>query len=63
VSLLPPTLQRDMRVFFGGYSKACAEADALLFSAGDAAAVDAACRDSSVGKLLPDSLYVHLSAA
>ena len=62
LSFLPATLQRDMRFFFGGYSKACAEADALLFQAGDAAAVDAACRNSAVGKLLPDSLYVHHSA-
>jgi DNA phosphorothioation-associated putative methyltransferase len=62
LSLLPATLQRDMRVFFGGYAKACAEADALLFQAGDAEAVDAACWNSAVGKLLPDSLYVHRSA-
>jgi len=62
LSLLPATLQRDMRVFFGGYAKACAEADALLFQAGDANAIDAACRNSAVGKLLPDSLYVHRSA-
>ena len=61
LSLLPATLQRDMRVFFGGYGKACAEADALLFQAGDAEAIDAACRNSAVGKLLPDSLYVHRS--
>ena len=61
-SLLPATLQRDMRVFFGGYAKACAEADALLFQAGEAAAIDGACRNSAVGKLLPDSLYVHRSA-
>ena len=51
-----------MRVFFGGYAKACAEADALLFQAGEAAAIDGACRNSAVGKLLPDSLYVHRSA-
>ncbi len=62
LSLLPATLQRDMRVFFSGYAKACAEADALLFQAGNADAVDTACRCSVVGKLLPDSLYVHRSA-
>jgi DNA phosphorothioation-associated putative methyltransferase len=62
ISLLPLTLQRDMRVFFGSYAKGCAEADAVLFKAGDSAAVDSACRDSTVGKLLPDSLYVHRSA-
>src|SRR6516164_9050392 len=50
---LPRTLQRDMRAFFGTYTKACQRADKLLFRAGDAAAVDAACQRSPVGKLLP----------
>lgn len=59
---LPLTLRRDLRAFFGTYSKACRLADALLFQAGDAAAVDAACARSAVGKLLPDDLYVHRSA-
>jgi DNA phosphorothioation-associated putative methyltransferase len=59
---LPPTLQRDMRAFFGTYTKACRQADELLFQAGDAEAVDAACKRSPVGKLLPDDLYVHRSA-
>jgi DNA phosphorothioation-associated putative methyltransferase len=31
---LPPTLQRDMRAFFGTYTKACTQADELLFRAG-----------------------------
>jgi DNA phosphorothioation-associated putative methyltransferase len=61
-SLLPLTLQRDMKAFFGSYTKACAEADALLFKAGDAAAIDDACKRSTVGKLLPDDLYIHRSA-
>jgi DNA phosphorothioation-associated putative methyltransferase len=59
---LPPGLQRDIRAFFGAYSRACAEADALLFQAGDPAAIDAACGRSTIGKLLPDDLYVHRSA-
>ena len=62
LSMLPLTLQRDMKAFFGTYTKACAEADALLFQAGDAAAIDEACKRSTVGKLLPDDLYVHRSA-
>jgi DNA phosphorothioation-associated putative methyltransferase len=61
-SQMPPGLRRDMKVFFGAYSKACAEADALLFSAGDAAAIDEACQRSTIGKLLPDDLYVYPSA-
>lgn len=59
LSMLPLTLQRDMKAFFGTYAKACAEADALLFQAGDPTAIDGACKQSAVGKLLPDDLYVH----
>jgi DNA phosphorothioation-associated putative methyltransferase len=59
---LPLTLQRDMKAFFGAYGRACAEADGLLFKAGDAPAIDEACQRATVGKLLPDDLYVHRSA-
>jgi DNA phosphorothioation-associated putative methyltransferase len=61
-SVLPPPLQWDMRAFFGRYTRACAEADTLLFKAGEAGAIDEACRRSTIGKLLPDDLYVHRSA-
>ena len=59
---LPDDLRHDIRAFFGSYRAGCAEADALLFSAGDPDAVDCACRDAPVGKLLPDALYVHRTA-
>ena len=62
VSHLPPTLQRDIKAFLGPYTKACREADALLFRVGSAEAIDAACRESTLGKLLPNALYVHRSA-
>jgi DNA phosphorothioation-associated putative methyltransferase len=62
LSQLPHTLQRDMKSFFGTYSRACAAADELLFQAGDPAAVDDACKHAAAGKLLPDDLYVHTSA-
>lgn len=55
----PPTLQRDLRHFFGTYTEACRQADELLFKAGKPEAVDEACKRSKVGKLLPDDLYVH----
>jgi DNA phosphorothioation-associated putative methyltransferase len=58
-SSLPLTLQRDMKAFFGTYTRACTEADKLLFKAGDSTAIDEACKRSRVGKLLPDDLYVH----
>jgi DNA phosphorothioation-associated putative methyltransferase len=59
LSHLPLGLQRDMKAFFGTYNKACAEADGLLFKAGEPAAIDDACKRSTIGKLLPDDLYVH----
>ncbi|MBX3399556.1 MAG: DNA phosphorothioation-associated putative methyltransferase [Gemmataceae bacterium] len=62
ISALPFSLQRDMKAFFGAYTKACAAADELLFKAGDANAIDEACKRATVGKLLPDDLYVHRSA-
>ena len=59
---LPEATRHDVRAFCGSYKAGCAEADALLFSAGDQDAVDRACRDAGVGKLLPDALYVHHTA-
>ncbi len=62
ISVLPLDLQRDIRSFFGSYANACRLADDRLFKAGDAEAVDDACRRSAIGKLLPNALYVHRSA-
>ena len=59
---LPDELRHDIRAFFGSYKSGCAEADSLLFSAGEQDAVDRACRAASVGKLLPDALYAHHTA-
>ena len=59
---LPRDLQRDVRAFFSSYRHSCALADDLLFSAGDRAAVDQACRSTAVGKLTRQALYVHESA-
>jgi DNA phosphorothioation-associated putative methyltransferase len=62
ISALPTGLRRDIRAFFGSYSGGCRRADELLFRAGDAEAVDDACRRSPVGKLLPSALYVYRTA-
>lgn len=56
---LPRALQLDIKAFFGTYQRACDEADALLFSAGNMRAVDEACKAAAWGKLTPDGLYVH----
>ena len=62
LSGLPPALQWDIRSLFSTYKFACATADTLLFRAGEVAAVDQACRVSTVGKLTPTALYIHESA-
>src|SRR5438552_9687136 len=62
MSVLPFGLQQDIRAFFGSYSNACRLADDRLLRAGDAEAVDDACRHVAVGKLLPNALYVHRTA-
>ncbi len=56
------SLQRDIRALFGTYRKACQEADESLLSLGKPGVVDAACRQSAVGKLTPSALYLHESA-
>ena len=48
--------------FFCSFTTACRLANDLLFRAGSAEAVDNACRQSPVGKLLPNALYVHRTA-
>jgi DNA phosphorothioation-associated putative methyltransferase len=62
ISKLPRGLQRDVREFFGTYKRACEQADELLFRAGEAEAIDEACRRAPIGKLLPTALYLHKSA-
>lgn len=59
---LPPDVQLDVKAFYGSYKEACATADVLLFGAGDQTAIDRACRESTVGKLTHEALYVHVSA-
>ncbi len=61
-SVLPLSLQMDLRAFFSTYTNACRAADSLLFSAGNRDIVEKACRTSSIGKLTRTSLYVHRSA-
>lgn len=61
-SNLPRTLRNDIKEFFGTYTKACAESDVLLFRAGDTDSVNEACQASSLGKLLPNALYIHQTA-
>lgn len=59
---LPLDMQFDVKAFFGSYKEACAAADAVLFRAGDHAAISRACQQSQLGKLTRGALYVHVSA-
>lgn len=63
MSELPIATQHDVKAFYGSYRDACAAADRLLFAAGKPGTVDIACRASTVGKLTPSALYVHITAA
>lgn len=60
--LLAPDLQRDIKAFFGTYSRACAEADTLLYATGNREALELGFNAATVGKLTADSLYVHVTA-
>ena len=59
---LPESTRHDVRGLIGSYRQATAEADQLLFSAGDSQIVASAADESPVGKRLPTSLYLHESA-
>jgi hypothetical protein len=59
---MPVSLNRDVSNFFMCYTKACRQANDLLFQSGNAEAVDEACKRATVGKLLPNALYVHREA-
>ena len=56
------SIQRDIKEFFGGYKHACDSADILLFNSGKSELVDAACQQSSIGRLTSNALYIHRSA-
>ena len=61
LSRLPPTVQKDIKVFLGGYKVACGRADTLLFRAGDPDAIDQACQRANLGQLVDNALIFHKS--
>ena len=62
LSALPDTTRHDIKSFFSSYQQACEEADRLLFSVGKVDTIRQAIEQATVGKKLPDSLYMHTSA-
>lgn len=59
---LAPDVQEDIKSLFGTYKQACFDADDMLFSLGDPDVIVECCKNSNVGKKLPHSLWVHVSA-
>lgn len=62
LSLLSPRLQRDVRAFFGAYTRACEVADQALLDSGAMDLHEKSCRHAPAGKLMPRALYVHQSS-
>jgi DNA phosphorothioation-associated putative methyltransferase len=62
MSDLSPTSQQDVRAHFGSLKAALAQSTRLLFGVGIPSNIDLACRSSTVGKVTPNALYVHLDA-
>lgn len=61
-SNLDSTTQNDIKALFGNYKQACAAADLMLLSIGNPRLIGNCCKQSKIGKLLPNALYVHVSA-
>ena len=55
-------VQNDIKSLFGGYQQACTAADLMLLSLGNLEMIGTRCHASSIGKKLPNSLWVHVSA-
>ena len=61
LSKLPLSVQKDIKGIWKNYNSALSEGTTFLFSLGEPRNVASACRDFSVGKLLPEDFYVHRS--
>lgn len=63
MSDLDSSTRTDIRTHHSSFANGMDVALKLLFSAGNADAINLACRSSVVGKLTPSALYVHVDAA
>ncbi|HEY9692746.1 MAG TPA: DNA phosphorothioation-associated putative methyltransferase [Oculatellaceae cyanobacterium] len=59
---LAPEVRNDIKSLFGGYDQACTAADIMLMSVGNLEIIRERCQNSPIGKKLPNSLWVHVSA-
>ena len=63
LSILPRDLRVDVKAFFGSYAEATRLGRELLFATGQQKAISEECAKAPVGKLTPEAIYVHVSAA
>jgi DNA phosphorothioation-associated putative methyltransferase len=59
---LSPAVQEDIIGLYSSYKQACLDADQMLRSLGNTELIIKRCQESKVGKKLPNSLWVHISA-
>ena len=59
---LSPAVQEDILGLYSSYKQACLDADQMLRSLGNTELIIKRCQESKVGKKLPNSLWVHISA-
>ncbi|MGL5873140.1 MAG: DNA phosphorothioation-associated putative methyltransferase [Xenococcaceae cyanobacterium] len=59
---LSSLMRFDLKALFGSYKEACQCADRMLYGMGDLNQIKRLCLDSSIGKILPNSLLIHVSA-
>lgn len=59
---LPSDVQSDIRAFFGSYAEGAKLGRELLYAIGQQPAINEEVALATVGKLTPDSLYVHVTA-
>ncbi len=62
LSKLAPEVKEDILSLFGSFKQAWFNADEMLHSLGNLEAIAVRCQNSTVGKKLPNSLWIHISA-
>lgn len=62
LSQLPTQYQTDIKSLFGSYQGASTTADLMLFNLGREGFIATCCRNSRIGRLDDQALYVHISA-
>ncbi|MCT7949601.1 DNA phosphorothioation-associated putative methyltransferase [Ancylothrix sp. C2] len=62
LEVLPASLQKNIEAFFGCYESAFVAAEEMLSQVKQAGVISNLCEVSTVGKHLPNALYVHSSA-